>query len=171
VSVVLSGKVLCDELITRQEEFYRLWCVVVCDIENLMNEEALAHWGLSRQKQTNYLVFCLLSVINYTNFRVQLAVPDFVLGLAVENLTEEHHQRGEGKATKGTIFPLSFLPRYGSTYTAYSRPSQPLDRGQQTAGDTMSYCPMGNLKCVEVLKLFLGKAKQRKINLDILRSV
>ena len=24
---------LCDELITRPEESYRLWCVVVCDLE------------------------------------------------------------------------------------------------------------------------------------------
>ena len=30
---VLSGRGLCDELITRQEESYRLWCVVVCDLE------------------------------------------------------------------------------------------------------------------------------------------
>ena len=30
---VLSGRGLCDELITRPEEFYRLWCVVVCDLE------------------------------------------------------------------------------------------------------------------------------------------
>jgi len=30
---VLSGKDLCDEPITRPEEFYRLWCVVVCDLE------------------------------------------------------------------------------------------------------------------------------------------
>ena len=30
---VLSGRGLCDELITRPEEFYRMWCVVVCDIE------------------------------------------------------------------------------------------------------------------------------------------
>jgi len=29
----LSGRGLCDELITRPEESYRLWCVVVCDIE------------------------------------------------------------------------------------------------------------------------------------------
>ena len=36
---VLSGRGLCDELITRREESYRLWCVVVCDLENLMNEE------------------------------------------------------------------------------------------------------------------------------------
>jgi len=30
---VLSGRGLCDELITRPEESYRLRCVVVCDLE------------------------------------------------------------------------------------------------------------------------------------------
>jgi hypothetical protein len=30
---VLSGRGLCDELISRPEESYRLWCVVVCDLE------------------------------------------------------------------------------------------------------------------------------------------
>jgi len=28
---VLSSRGLCDGLITRPEESYRLWCVVVCD--------------------------------------------------------------------------------------------------------------------------------------------
>jgi len=32
VIVVLSGTGLCDGLITRPEESYRLWCVV-CDLE------------------------------------------------------------------------------------------------------------------------------------------
>jgi len=44
---VLSGRGLCDELITRPEESYRLWCVVVFDQETtkiLVNEEeAKAH--------------------------------------------------------------------------------------------------------------------------------
>ena len=31
---VLSGRSLCDELITRPEETYRLWFVAVCDLEN-----------------------------------------------------------------------------------------------------------------------------------------
>jgi hypothetical protein len=31
---VLSGRGLCDELITRPKEFYRLCCVVVCDPES-----------------------------------------------------------------------------------------------------------------------------------------
>jgi len=30
---VLAGRGLCDELITRPEESYRLCCVVVCDLE------------------------------------------------------------------------------------------------------------------------------------------
>jgi len=38
---VLSGRDLCDELVTRPEESYRLWCVVY-DLETtkiLVNEE------------------------------------------------------------------------------------------------------------------------------------
>ena len=42
---VLSGRGLCDELITRPEESYRLWRVVVCDLENLKNEEAMTRVG------------------------------------------------------------------------------------------------------------------------------
>jgi hypothetical protein len=48
---VLSGRGLCDELITRPEEFYRLWCVVVCDIENVKNKEAMTHAGPQRHSQ------------------------------------------------------------------------------------------------------------------------
>ena len=44
---VLSGRGLCDELMTRPEESYRLWCAIVCDLETtkiLVNEEeAKAH--------------------------------------------------------------------------------------------------------------------------------
>ena len=41
---VLSGRGLCDELITRPEESYRLWCVV-CDLKktNLVNGEVKTH--------------------------------------------------------------------------------------------------------------------------------
>ena len=47
----LSGRGLCDELITRPHESYRLWCVVVCDLENLVNEEAMIRVGLQRQRK------------------------------------------------------------------------------------------------------------------------
>jgi len=48
---VLSGRSLCDGLITRPEESYRLWCVVVCDLENLKNEEAMTRVGSQRHKK------------------------------------------------------------------------------------------------------------------------
>jgi hypothetical protein len=50
---VLSGRGLCDELITRPEESYRLLCVVVCDLENLKSEEAMTRVGSQRHKKKN----------------------------------------------------------------------------------------------------------------------
>jgi hypothetical protein len=61
VCCVLSGRDLCDELITRPEESYRLWRVVVCDQETSCDEEAIARAGL--QSQRNKLtLFANLSV-------------------------------------------------------------------------------------------------------------
>jgi hypothetical protein len=51
VCCVLSGRSLCDELITRPEESYRLWRFVVCDHENLVDEEAIARAGLQSQRK------------------------------------------------------------------------------------------------------------------------
>jgi hypothetical protein len=48
---VLLGKGLCDELITHPEESYRWWCVVVCDLENLKNEEAMTRAGSQRHRR------------------------------------------------------------------------------------------------------------------------
>ena len=37
-------------MITSSEESYRLLCVVVCDLENLKNEGAMARVGLQRHR-------------------------------------------------------------------------------------------------------------------------
>ena len=59
---VLSGRGPCDGFITRPEESYRLWRVVVCIVENLENEEAKARyravkiqplWVVTPRKLTN----------------------------------------------------------------------------------------------------------------------
>ena len=51
---VLSGRNLCDELLTRLQESYRLRCVVVCDLEtSRMGKPWPIGAGLPRQKQTN----------------------------------------------------------------------------------------------------------------------
>jgi hypothetical protein len=56
---VLSGRGLCDELITRPEESYRLRRVVVCDQETSWHEEAIARAGLQsqRNKQGNQIAW------------------------------------------------------------------------------------------------------------------
>ena len=51
---VLSGRGLCDELITRPKESYRLCCVVVCDLENLKREEAMARVGSQRRRNFKF---------------------------------------------------------------------------------------------------------------------
>jgi hypothetical protein len=38
LSVLLSGRGLCDGLIPRPEKSYRLWCAIVCDLENFKHE-------------------------------------------------------------------------------------------------------------------------------------
>jgi len=48
---VLSGRGFCDDLITRSEESYRLWCVVVCDLETSWIRRPWPTGGLSRQKK------------------------------------------------------------------------------------------------------------------------
>jgi len=61
---VLSGRGLCDELITRPEESYLLWCIVVCDLGNLKNEEAMARVGSQchrRDIPTHAYGFCTSS--------------------------------------------------------------------------------------------------------------
>jgi hypothetical protein len=59
---VLSGRGLCDGLITRPEESYRLWRVVVCDQENSKTRRLKARyravkiqpqWVVTAGKQTN----------------------------------------------------------------------------------------------------------------------
>jgi len=59
---VLSGRGLCNELITRPEESYRLWCVVVCDLETSWMRRPWPTGGCcaknKQNKQTNYYYYC-----------------------------------------------------------------------------------------------------------------
>jgi len=48
---VLLGRGICEELITRPEEFYRPWCVVVCDLETFKKEEAMTRVVSQRQSK------------------------------------------------------------------------------------------------------------------------
>jgi len=50
LSIVLSSRVLCDELITCPEESYRMRCVVVCDPESSWMRRPWPTGVLSRQR-------------------------------------------------------------------------------------------------------------------------
>jgi hypothetical protein len=51
---VLSGRGFCDELITRPEESYKLWCVVVCDLETSRMKRPWPALGRSATKKKVY---------------------------------------------------------------------------------------------------------------------
>ena len=61
---VLSGRGLCDELITSPEESYRLWCVVVCDVETSIMRLPRPAIGRSatKKKVCAALSFCFASL-------------------------------------------------------------------------------------------------------------
>jgi hypothetical protein len=54
---VLSGRGLCDKLITLPEESYRLWCVVVCDLETARMRRPGPALGRSatKEKKSQYV--------------------------------------------------------------------------------------------------------------------
>jgi len=58
----LSGRGLCDDLITRPEESYQLWCVVVSDLENLKNEEAMTRFGLQRHSKKKIYIYIYIYI-------------------------------------------------------------------------------------------------------------
>jgi len=63
---VLSGRGLCDELITSPEESYRLCCVVVCNLENLKNED----YYFTKWFRNTALLFCCMLSSDWTVFLI-----------------------------------------------------------------------------------------------------
>ena len=61
---VLSGRGLCDGLNTRPEESYRLWCVVVCDLETLLMRGPWPTGGCCAKKKSFSMVSIRTDIIN-----------------------------------------------------------------------------------------------------------
>ena len=73
VLCVLPGRDLCDELITRSKESYRLRCVVVCDLETSWMRR-----GLSRQNKQNLLTqWSRILVEKLNGFQLVKEFPSF----------------------------------------------------------------------------------------------
>jgi hypothetical protein len=91
---------LRDGLITRPEEFYRLWRVVVCDQETSKNkEEAKAryravkiqpHWVVTPGKQTNFIhnsdIITGLGITNPVTVRSFISTLVSHMGYLITNL-------------------------------------------------------------------------------------
>jgi hypothetical protein len=60
---VLSGRGLCDELIPRPEESYRLWCVVVCDLETSRIRRSWPALGRSATEKKLYYIISIYTPI------------------------------------------------------------------------------------------------------------
>jgi len=89
----LSGGDLCDELITRPEESYRMWCVVFCDLETSWLRGPWPTGGSVAQKKG------LFYILLYCNLNLKSAV--FVVGPAGPTTnTARLSPRYEGK-TRG----------------------------------------------------------------------
>ena len=69
-----TGRGLCDELITRPEESYRLWCVVVYDLEtSRIGDPYDRNWILS----CNVYVMSFLSPVHYQPVRLLCLMEHF----------------------------------------------------------------------------------------------
>jgi len=77
---VLSGRSLCDELISHPEGSYWLWCIVVCDLETSWMRRPWPTGGChTKNKQTNE-VSCEEYILtkNFTDFRALMNIKDFL---------------------------------------------------------------------------------------------
>jgi len=70
---MFSGRDLCDELITRPEESYLLWCVVVCDLETSRMRRPWPALGRSATKKKEYI----LVVCNWNNSKIRVKQQTF----------------------------------------------------------------------------------------------
>ena len=105
---VLSGRGLCDELITRPEESYRLWCVVVCDLETSRMRRPWPALGRSdtEKKNGHYFIhfnwdFCCLHTLCK---KMRIFIKKFIYKNILENSLEAATCRSSVPSNKFRVF-------------------------------------------------------------------
>ena len=81
---VLSGRGLCDELITRPEEFYRLWYFVMCDIGTSWMRRAWPTGRVVAPKININSVFSCDYLLSLLYFRLLLVYFSYVHVLSLQ---------------------------------------------------------------------------------------
>jgi hypothetical protein len=70
---VLSGRGVCDELITCPEESYGLWCVVVCDLESSRMRRPWPALGLSATAKKK-IVYIYIYIYTHTHTHTHIYI-------------------------------------------------------------------------------------------------
>jgi hypothetical protein len=65
---VLSGRGLCDEMITRPGESYRMWYVVLCDLETSRLRRSCPALGRSATEKNNIIILYLRNIYDIKEF-------------------------------------------------------------------------------------------------------
>jgi hypothetical protein len=99
VCYALSGRGLCDELITRPEESYRLWCVVVCDQETSWMRRPWPALGRkatrNNNKNNNNIMVCYVEPFIIIVFQSKIvAFEDTLAPVSLWYEEENSKQRG-----------------------------------------------------------------------------
>ena len=92
VCYLLSDRGLCDELITRSEESYRLWCVIVCDLETSCMRRPL-----------EILSFSFMQISRHANAAIKHAL--YSVSFHVASYTSDSpHMRSRSRTAKPTDY-------------------------------------------------------------------
>jgi len=104
---VLSVRGLYDELITRPEESYRLWCVVVCDLETSRMSRPWPALGRNATEKKNIWFYVLFTLVSYVFLLLCLCIP--IVMYAPFSIFCFHCAKLHSSATLTEDFPCFFL--------------------------------------------------------------
>ena len=116
---VLSGRDLCNELITRPEESYRMWCVVVYDLETWWMRRSWPTGGLLPQQKK-------IEGALHENFSTFMITSCWIV-FSVRNVSDERN--GENQ---NTCFRFIFFFENRAFYELMWRHTVGSDRPQMT---------------------------------------
>jgi len=104
---VLSGRGLCNELITRPEESYRLWCIIVCDLETsrMRPWPALGRSATAKKKKNCRSLQSILCILSNKYF----------------NYGFKNEQNIYWHSGLCTLIVITSKPKYVGVYVCYVR--------------------------------------------------
>ena len=111
---VLSGRSLCDLLITRPEESYRMWCVVLCNLETSRMSRPWSSGGCRPKKK--YYFKRITSKFNSTNPKIRLDIRYPTRGCTKQS-NIDIIQRFQNKVLRYMVNTLWYIRNKTSTET------------------------------------------------------